>query len=239
MGVDVRENDELTQAGGEYRPSGRGTAMTRAEFERLRALGQQLPNMPSKPMLATIDFSDLNSFKNGNNKSIRQIISRGSNPMKLDQTSIRSRLNVSHVSKRRFESIRHSVHITNYHEASEMVSPMRETKALMMASFNQGSLKDSFMNDTGFSKNPLSNTSFLPPADLYRTAALRTPISSVFSNPLSPVSTAQGKRDLATPTYRAGFIGTGLQRRSRDRNHSNLEANKVFLLSGTLRKSLV
>jgi hypothetical protein len=40
MGVDVRENEELTQAGGEYRPTGRGTSMTRAEFERLRALGQ-------------------------------------------------------------------------------------------------------------------------------------------------------------------------------------------------------
>jgi hypothetical protein len=38
MGVDVRENEELTQAGGDYRPPG-GRGMTRAEFERLRALG--------------------------------------------------------------------------------------------------------------------------------------------------------------------------------------------------------
>jgi hypothetical protein len=47
-------------------------------------------------MLATQDFSDLNSLKNGNNN--RQVISRGSHvtgPIKLDQTSIRSRLNIS------------------------------------------------------------------------------------------------------------------------------------------------
>ena len=39
IGVDVRENNELTQEGGAYKSRGASMNMTRAEFERLRAQG--------------------------------------------------------------------------------------------------------------------------------------------------------------------------------------------------------
>lgn len=151
-----------------------------------------------------------------------------SNALKLDQLSTRSRLNLTQgTHKRRHlnQSVRNSVQITNLHEITEMLSPARDARMLMMSSVNwkQDNLSTkSFMNETSFSKNPLSNTSYLPPAEVIRKQALRTPVSAGFPSLLSPQSN-QGKRDLAAPNFKPSFLVGALQKRSRERNHSNLE----------------